>query len=99
MTRWRRSSAEPAEERAANIESNIRAVNDAAELGAACFVMVVGGLPVGSRELSAARQMVSDGIAGYTGLTEVEIFSNDAWWKTPPDEVLKCCADRLESVC
>lgn len=204
-----------AEERAANIESNIRAVNDAAELGAECFIMVVGGLPAGSRNLSAAREMVSDGIAalmteaskvgvrlaveplhpmyaaersvintvgqalhlcrqldpkneclgiavdvyhcwwdpqlaesvsaagseariaayhvsdwltptndmlldrgmmgdgvidlketrrlvesaGYSGMTEVEIFSKDVWWKTPPDEVLKCCADRLQSVC
>lgn len=207
--------APTAEERAANIEANIRALNDAAALGAACFVMVVGGLPVGSRDLPAAREMVSDGVAalmveakklgvrlaveplhpmyaaersvintigqaldlcrqldpmnealgiavdvyhcwwdpqlatsvsaagneariaayhvsdwltptsdmlldrgmmgdgvidlketrrlvetaGYTGLIEVEIFSKDVWWKAPPDEVLKRCADRLESVC
>jgi sugar phosphate isomerase/epimerase len=207
--------APTAEERAANIESNIRAINDAAELGAECFVMVVGGLPAGSRDLSAAREMVSDGIAalmieakkvgvrlaveplhpmyaaersvintigqaldlcrhidpenealgiavdvyhcwwdphltesvsaagseariaayhvsdwltpttdmlldrgmmgdgvidlketrslvesaGYVGMTEVEIFSKDVWWKAPPDEVLRCCADRLQTVC
>ncbi|MFL6684834.1 sugar phosphate isomerase/epimerase family protein [Paraburkholderia graminis] len=207
--------APTAEERAANIESNIRAANDAAELGAECFVMVVGGLPAGSRDLSAAREMVSDGIAalmieakkvgvrlaveplhpmyaaersvintigqaldlcrqldpknealgiavdvyhcwwdpqlvesvsaagseariaayhvsdwltpttdmlldrgmmgdgvidlketrslvesaGYVGMTEVEIFSKDVWWKAPPDEVLRCCADRLQTVC
>ncbi|MBU9135412.1 sugar phosphate isomerase/epimerase [Burkholderia multivorans] len=202
-------------ERAANIESNIRAVNDAAQLGAECFVMVVGGLPANSRNLSAAREMVSDGIAalmteatkvgvrlaveplhpmyaaersvintveqalhlcrqldpknaclgiavdvyhcwwdprlaesvsaagsegriaayhvsdwltptndmlldrgmmgdgvidlketrrmvetaGYSGMTEVEIFSRDVWWKVPPDEVLNCCAERMQSVC
>jgi sugar phosphate isomerase/epimerase len=207
--------APTATERAANIAANIRALDDAAELGAACFVMVVGGLPAGSRDLSAAREMVADGIsalmiearklgvrlaleplhpmyaaersvintigqaldlcrqldprnealgiavdvyhcwwdpqlatsvsaagneariaayhvsdwltptsdmlldrgmmgdgvidlketrrqvetAGYTGLIEVEIFSKDVWWKAPPDEVLKRCADRLESVC
>ncbi|MEX3957685.1 sugar phosphate isomerase/epimerase family protein [Trinickia sp. EG282A] len=207
--------APSAEERAANVQSNIRAINDAAELGAECFVMVVGGLPAGSRNLSAAREMVSDGIAalmaearnvgvrlaveplhpmyaaersvintvgqalavcrqldpkneslgiavdvyhcwwdpllaetvsaagseariaayhvsdwltpttdmlldrgmmgdgviglkeirrlvetaGYSGMTEVEIFSRNIWWKAPPDDVLKCCADRLQSVC
>ncbi|AFT86117.1 sugar phosphate isomerase/epimerase family protein [Paraburkholderia phenoliruptrix] len=207
--------APTAEERAAQIESNIRAVNDAAELEAECFVMVVGGLPANSRNLSAAREMVSDGIAalmtearkvgvrlaieplhpmyvaersvintveqalhlcrrldpeneclgiavdvyhcwwdpqisesvsaagreariaayhvsdwlapttdmlldrgmmgdgvidlketrrliesaGYNGMIEVEIFSRDVWWKAPPDEVLKCCADRLQGAC
>ncbi len=207
--------APTAEERAANIGANIHAVNDAAELGAECFVMVVGGLPTGTRDLSAARAMVLDGIAalmteakkvgvrlaveplhpmyaaersvintigqaldlcrhidpnneslgiaidvyhcwwdpqlaqsvsaagneeriaayhvsdwlaptkdmlldrgmmgdgvidlkeirrmletaGYAGMTEVEIFSKERWWKAQPDEVLKCCADRLQSVC
>ncbi|KAB0632918.1 endonuclease [Burkholderia stagnalis] len=207
--------APTAQERAANIASNIRAVNDAATLGAECFVMVVGGLPANSRDLSAAREMVSDGIAalmpearkvgvrlaieplhpmyaaersvintveqalhlcrrldptneclgiavdvyhcwwdpqlaesvsaagreariaayhvsdwltptndmlldrgmmgdgvidlketrrlvesaGYGGMTEVEIFSRDVWWKAPPEAILKCCAERLQSVC
>ncbi|WP_345817476.1 sugar phosphate isomerase/epimerase family protein (plasmid) [Paraburkholderia sp. PREW-6R] len=207
--------ASTAEERVANIRSNTRALADAAELGARCFVMVVGGLPAGSRDLSAAREMVVDGIAalmpeakklgvrlaieplhpmyaaersvintvghaldvcrqldpdngvlgvavdvyhcwwdpqlaesvasagkdariaayhvsdwlipttdmlldrgmmgdgvidlketrrliesaGYMGMTEVEIFSRDRWWKAPPDEVLRCCAERLQRVC
>ncbi|KPK53953.1 MAG: endonuclease [Thiotrichales bacterium SG8_50] len=48
---------------AENIEDNRRAIDDAAELGAACFVMVVGGLPQGSKDLADARHQVRDGIA------------------------------------
>lgn len=47
----------------ANIDANKAALRDAATLGARCFVMVVGGLPEGSRDLHAARTQVSDGIA------------------------------------
>jgi sugar phosphate isomerase/epimerase len=60
-----RSTCFPAstqEQRLANIKSNVRALNDAAELGAECFVMVVGGPPEGSRDLSTARAQVQDGI-------------------------------------
>ena len=46
-----------------NIEDNRRAIDDAAELGAGCFVMVVGGLPQGSKDLAAARRQVRDGMA------------------------------------
>jgi sugar phosphate isomerase/epimerase len=49
--------------RAAAIEDNKRAIDEAATLGADCLVLVVGGLPPGSRDLAAARQMVADGIA------------------------------------
>jgi sugar phosphate isomerase/epimerase len=45
----------------ANIEDNRRAVEQAAELGAACFVMVVGGLPVGSKDLADARTQLLEG--------------------------------------
>ncbi len=45
------------------LEDNRRAIDDAAELGAKCFVMVVGGLPADSKDLSAARQQVRDGMA------------------------------------
>ncbi|WP_308729347.1 sugar phosphate isomerase/epimerase family protein [Burkholderia gladioli] len=55
--------AATAAQRAANIDSNRRALADAAELGAACFVMVVGGIPPGHRDLDGARQQVQDGIA------------------------------------
>ncbi|MEM7693128.1 MAG: sugar phosphate isomerase/epimerase family protein [Pseudomonadota bacterium] len=52
-----------AEGRAAAIEENKRAIDEAAALGAHCLVLVVGGLPEGSRDIVAARQMVHDGIA------------------------------------
>ena len=42
----------------ANIADNIKAVTDAATLGAACFVLVVGSLPEGSRDLTVARAQV-----------------------------------------
>jgi sugar phosphate isomerase/epimerase len=48
---------------AANIEDNRRAVDQAATLGAACFVLVVGSLPAGSRDLAGARNQVAEGIA------------------------------------
>jgi sugar phosphate isomerase/epimerase len=51
------------EVRQAAIDDNRRAVDEAAALGADCLVLVVGGLPAGSRDIGAARQMVADGIA------------------------------------
>ena len=51
------------EARKAAIDDNLRAVDEAAALGADCLVLVVGGLPQGSRDIGAARQMVADGIA------------------------------------
>ena len=55
--------AATAEERRLRIEDNLRAIDDAAVLGARCLVLVCGGLPEGSKDLSAARTMVRDGIA------------------------------------
>src|SRR5215216_7326069 len=45
------------------IDDNKRAVDEAAALGAECLVLVVGGLAAGSRDLAAARAMVTNGIA------------------------------------
>jgi sugar phosphate isomerase/epimerase len=45
------------------IDDNCRAVDEAAGIGAACLVMVVGGLPKGSRDLTAARAIVEEGLA------------------------------------
>ena len=45
------------------IEDNLRAVDEAAALGADCLVMVVGGLPGASRDIAGARRMVAEGIA------------------------------------
>jgi sugar phosphate isomerase/epimerase len=47
----------------ANIESNRRALDDAAVLGASSFVMVVGGLPKGSKDIANARANVAEGTA------------------------------------
>jgi sugar phosphate isomerase/epimerase len=45
------------------IDDNKRAVDEAADLEAACLVMVVGGLADGSRDLAGAHQLVEDGLA------------------------------------
>lgn len=66
VTGYCRSTYLPAltrEQFEANLESNRAALRDAAELGARCFVMVVGGLPEGSRDLDTARAQVTEGIA------------------------------------
>lgn len=46
-----------------NVEANRRALRDAATLGAQTFVMVVGSLPAGSRNLEAARAQVKEATA------------------------------------
>lgn len=48
--------------RMAALEENRKALEQAAILGAACFVLVVGGLPAGSRNLDDARAQVKDGV-------------------------------------
>src|SRR5207253_9873975 len=45
------------------IDLNRRALDDAAILGANRIVMVVGGLPAGSKELAGARAQVAEGAA------------------------------------
>ena len=66
----------PATDRAgrmAAIEDNRRAVDEAVELGAACLVMVVGGLPKApdgtpaSKDIGGAREMVREGMAELLG--------------------------------
>src|SRR6185436_2666718 len=44
-------------------DDNRRAIEEAHELGAQCLVLVVGGLPAGSKDIRGARQQVKDGIA------------------------------------
>jgi sugar phosphate isomerase/epimerase len=48
--------------RKAAIEDNLRAIDEAHTLNAACLVMVCGGLPPGSKDLPGARAMVRDGL-------------------------------------
>ncbi len=45
------------------IEENRRCVDEAVALGAKCLVLVVGGIPAGSKDIVDARQQVRDGIA------------------------------------
>ena len=56
-------TASDAAGRRAAIEDNRRAIEEAHALGAACLVMVCGGLPPGSRDLPGGRAMVRDGLA------------------------------------
>jgi sugar phosphate isomerase/epimerase len=56
------TAIEPAA-RAAAIEDNRRAIDEAATLGTDTLVMVVGGLPKGSRDLVGARERVADALA------------------------------------
>ena len=45
------------------LDDNRRAIDEAYELDAQCLVLVVGGLPAGSRDLRGARERVREGIA------------------------------------
>jgi sugar phosphate isomerase/epimerase len=44
-------------------DDNRRAIEEAHALGAQCLVLVVGGLPAGSKDLHSARKAVEEGIA------------------------------------
>jgi sugar phosphate isomerase/epimerase len=56
------TSADPAE-RAAAHRSNIAAIDETSELGAATLVLVPGGLPDGDRDIAGARARAADAIA------------------------------------
>jgi len=45
------------------LDDNRRAIDEAHELGAQCLVLVVGGLPEGSKDLPSARERVKEAIA------------------------------------
>ena len=49
--------------RRAAVEDNMRAIEEAHALGAACLVVLGGGLPAGSKDLPGARAMFHDGLA------------------------------------
>jgi sugar phosphate isomerase/epimerase len=49
--------------RRAALEDNKRAVDEAAAIGARCLVLIAGGLPKGSKDLTGAHQQVRDGLA------------------------------------
>jgi sugar phosphate isomerase/epimerase len=63
VTGYCRSTFIPAatgQELRANIDANKRAIEDAAILGAENFVMVVGGLAQGSKDIGSARRQVAE---------------------------------------
>jgi len=47
---------------AASIDENRRALDEAKAIGAACLILVAGGLPPGSRDIEGARELARDGI-------------------------------------
>ena len=49
--------------RQAALDDNRKAIDDAATIGAECLILVVGGLPDGSKDIAGARTQVRDGIA------------------------------------
>ena len=49
--------------RQAAIDDNLRAIDEAVAVKAACLVLVCGGLPDGSKDIAGAREMIRDGIA------------------------------------
>jgi sugar phosphate isomerase/epimerase len=65
---------------------------------------------VPTRDLLLDRGMMGDGVidlrairgmveaAGYRGYCDVEIFSAQNWWKRDPDEVLRICIERHQTV-
>ena len=58
-----RSTYIPAHDRTTfldNVDANRRAISDAATLGSSCFVMVVGSLPPGSKDIAGARAQVAE---------------------------------------
>jgi sugar phosphate isomerase/epimerase len=66
VTGYCRSTHLPASTRAGleeNVEANRRALDDAAALGAQSFVMVVGGMPKGSKDIAGARAQAAEGTA------------------------------------
>jgi sugar phosphate isomerase/epimerase len=66
---------------------------------------------VPTTDLLLDRGMMGDGVvdipkirswveaAGFADLCEVEIFSAANWWKRAPDEVLRTCIERYNTVC
>ena len=45
-------------------------------------------------DLPLIRSWVEE--TGYCGFHEVEIFSQDNWWKKEPEDVLRTCIERYQ---
>ncbi|UYN98875.1 MAG: sugar phosphate isomerase/epimerase [Devosia sp.] len=98
-----------AADRQKRIDDNLKAIDEAAALNADCLVLVVGGLPEGSRDLAGARQMVSDGIAAmlpHARASGVKIaieplhpmYAADRACVNTIDQALDICEDLGETV-
>lgn len=61
------------------------------------MLMDRGMMGDGVVQLPALRHLVE--ATGYARFVEVEIFSQNNWWKRPVDEVLQVCMQRLLTVC
>jgi sugar phosphate isomerase/epimerase len=104
-----RSTYLPATSRAgflANVDDNRRAIDQAAMLGAVCFILVVGSLPAGSKNLDGARDQVAEGVGlllehargGGVRLALEPLhpmYANDRSCLNPPAQALDL-ADALE---
>ncbi|MBD8066340.1 sugar phosphate isomerase/epimerase [Devosia sp. PTR5] len=101
--------AETSEGRQKQIDDNLHAIDEAAALNADCLVLVVGGLPGSSKDLPAARQMVSDGIAAmlpHAKASGVKIaieplhpmYAADRACVNTIDQALDICEDLGETV-
>ena len=60
------------------------------------FVLDRGMPGDGVIDLRGIRRMVE--ATGYDGLIDVEIFSANNWWKRDPNEVLRICLERHQTV-
>ena len=56
------TTADPVERRRRH-DDNLRAIDETAELGAGCLVLVPGGLPNGDRDIAGARQRAAEAVA------------------------------------
>jgi sugar phosphate isomerase/epimerase len=70
-------------------EDNHRAIDEAAVLGAACLVLVPGGLPPGSKDLAGARAQVSEALADLAPYAK----ERGVWLAVEPMHPMYC-ADR-----
>ena len=90
----------------ADLERQIRRAGQAGRI----FAYHVCDWLVPTENLLTDRGMPGDGIidlrrvrgaveaAGYNGCCEIEIFSAKNWWRRDPDEVLRICVERFQSV-
>ncbi|HEB2087939.1 TPA: sugar phosphate isomerase/epimerase [Escherichia coli] len=70
-------------ERKLAIDDNRRALDDAAVLNAACYMQVVGGLPMGTKDLYEAREQVKQGIRQllpHSKEVGVAVDVYHVWW-------------------